>query len=166
MDVLDSNLWVFAFTGTNRHAVELVDEAVDGEREIAVDAYIHGEVVAALTRSSGLTASETDEAVQDFLDLLTGTPSIHTDFTQVDVRGLDLDARRMRPQNRLLATVLDVQPKDAPLVTLAFRYYDREPTIHTNDESFSRLVPVEHNLTDIEVTHVTSDDPAMSASSS
>lgn len=158
MDVLDSNLWVFAGTGTNRTAIELVEGAVSGEREIAINAYIHQEVVRAFERSSELSGAETDEAIEDFLAVLNGYPTIHTDFTQADVRALDLDTYRLRPNNRLLAAVLDIQPKDVPLVTLAFRYYDRGPTIYTNDRAFATLDPSEYNLPEMGIEFVPSDD--------
>ena len=40
MRILDSNLWVFAFTGTNRRAAEFVERAVRGESEIVLDIMI------------------------------------------------------------------------------------------------------------------------------
>jgi predicted nucleic acid-binding protein len=106
MDVLDSNLWVFAVTGTNRTAIELVEDAVAEKREIATSAYVYQEVLHAFERSTALSRTETDEAIEDFLAVLRGYPTIHADFTQGDVRALDFEAYRLRPNSRLLATVL------------------------------------------------------------
>jgi len=55
---------------------------------------------------------------------------------------------------RLLARVLAVQPKDVPLVVLAFAHADREPTILTNDESFAGLAPADHGAPELSVEHV------------
>lgn len=47
-----------------------------------------------------------------------------------------------------------VQPKDVPLVVLAFAHADREPTILTNDESFAGLAPADHGVPELSVEHV------------
>lgn len=63
--------------------------------------------------------------------------------------------RRQATEIQLLAQVLDIQPKDVPILALAYRHADREPTILTNDEAFAACVPAEHNLPTITIEHVT-----------
>ena len=63
MRILDSNLWVFAFTGTNRRAAGFVEDAVSQETKIVLDAYIVHEVLEAFERSSQLPGTEANEAM-------------------------------------------------------------------------------------------------------
>ena len=46
------------------------------------------------------------------------------------------------------------QPKDIPILVLAFEYRDREPTILTNDESFAAFEPAAHSLPELSVEHI------------
>ena len=65
-----------------------------------------------------------------------------------------LRARRSAPAIRALARVCGIQPKDAPILVLAFEHRDREPTILTNDEAFATLDPASQSLPEIEIEHV------------
>jgi hypothetical protein len=53
-----------------------------------------------------------------------------------------------------LARVCGIQPKDVPILVLAFEHRDRDPTILTNDESFAEFEPTAHSLAEVSIAHV------------
>jgi hypothetical protein len=65
-----------------------------------------------------------------------------------------LREQRSAPAVRTLARVCGIQPKDVPILVLAFEHRDREPTILTNDESFAKLEPAAHSLPEISIEHI------------
>lgn len=65
-----------------------------------------------------------------------------------------LQERRSAPAVRLLARVCGIQPKDVPILVLAFEHQNREPTILTNDESFAELQADDHSLPELTLEHV------------
>lgn len=74
--------------------------------------------------------------------------------TQIEVKGLAPDEVRNRPAHVTLARALRIQPKDAPIVTLAVKHAikieaagsDEQVTIVTSDRSFGELEPSEYDL--------------------
>ena len=71
-----------------------------------------------------------------------------------DVSDALLWERRSASTVRTLARVCGLQPKDVPILVLAFDHRDREPTILTNDESFAEFQPAAHSLPEISIEHV------------
>ena len=71
-----------------------------------------------------------------------------------DVSDALLGEQRSAPAVQALARVCGIQPKDVPILVLAFEHRDREPTILTNDESFAELEPAAHSLPEITIEHV------------
>ena len=65
-----------------------------------------------------------------------------------------LDERRANVHTQLLARISGVQPKDIPIVVLAFEHRDREPTVVTNDTDFAAFTPAEHNLSKLALEYV------------
>ena len=65
-----------------------------------------------------------------------------------------LREQRSAPTVQTLARVCEIQPKDVPILVLAFEHRDREPTILTNDASFAGLEPAVHSLPEITIEHV------------
>lgn len=63
-----------------------------------------------------------------------------------DVSESLLRERRSAPAVRTLARICGIQPKDVPILVLAFDHRDRRPTILTNDESFADFQPADHSL--------------------
>lgn len=154
MRILDSNLWVFAFTGTNRRAARFVEDAVSQGTKIVLDAYIVHEVLEAFERSSRLPGTEANEAMGDFLGLVRKAPCIVRDFTEAERYEYDLAGEREQEYNKLLAQILDIQAKDAPVLLLASKYYNASPTIFTNDDDLAELTPDAFGLPNIEVEYV------------
>lgn len=160
MRILDSNLWVFAFTGTNRRAADFVEAAISSDIEIVLDAYIVHEVLEAFERSTLLRGGETSEAMSHFLKLVRATAGIVGDFTDAERYEYDLECERRREHNKLLGQILDIQRKDAPILVLASKYYNASPTVYTNDEALARLTPAEYGLANIEIEYVPDTDEA------
>lgn len=158
MRILDSNLWVFAFTGTNRSAANFVEDTISCETEIVLDAYIVNEVLEAFERSTVLPGAETSEAMSHFLKLVRVTSGIIQDFTEAERYEYDLVHERQREHNKLLGQILDIQTKDAPILLLTSKYYNASPTVYTNDEGFAELEPAEHGLPNIEIEYVPDTD--------
>lgn len=154
MYILDSNLWVFGTLKTNQRATALLNEIERGETTSAIDPYILQEVLAAFSRVQGLTPAERDEYRTLFLTRLTRMTGLLEAPSQRDAATASLDDRRHAPETQLLAHVLDIQPKDVPILVLAYRYSDREPTILTNDEAFAALDPAAHGINQLTIEHV------------
>lgn len=154
MKILDTNLWVFGTLRTHERAVEELDAIERGETTSAINAYIVQEALAAFDRLQSLSPAERDDAQTLFLTRLSRMTGLIEAPSSRDVAESLLDERRSATHTRLLARVLDIQPKDVPIVVLAFDHYDREPTILTNDAAFAAFDPVEHNLSAISIEHV------------
>lgn len=154
MKILDTNLWVFGTLGTNDRAERLLDEIERGEAVSALNAYMVQEALDAFDRTPGLTPEERDELKTLFLTRLTRMTGLVEAPSSRDVTDSLLDERRASVHTLLLARVLDIQPKDVPILVLAFDHRDREPTVLTNDGEFASFDPTEHDLREITVEHV------------
>ena len=145
MIILDSNLWVFGLLGQNDHAVEILDDIEPGETLSAINAYMVQEVLNAFERTPQLSPAQCDEAQTTLLARmhrmtgLLGAPSSR-DMTQTI-----LDETRNNTYVGFIAQSLDVQAKDVPILMLAYKHSERNPTILTNDESFAQCTPGNHN---------------------
>lgn len=154
MKILDTNLWVFGTLGTKDRAGSLLDSIEHGDTTSAISAYMIQEALDAFDRVPGLSTTERDELKTVFLTRLPRMTGLIEAPSSRDVYPALLEERRSGPRTRLLAAVLDVQPKDVPIVVLAFRHAERRPTILTNDETFAGLSPTEYDLSRISVEHV------------
>lgn len=154
MDILDTNLWVFGTLGTHDRAAAWLDEIETGERISAISSYMVQEALRAFERVPGLSATARDSFQTEFLTRLTRMDGLVDAPASRDVYPSLLDERRTRTQTQLLARVLDIQPKDVPIVTLAFDHRTREPTILANDAGFAALLPNQHNVHEITIRHV------------
>lgn len=154
MKILDTNLWVFGTLRTNERAVRLLDGIERGETRSAISAYVVQEALEAFDRVDGLTPAERDEVQTLFLTRLTRMEGLIAAPTSRDIRDSLLDEYRSGTRTRLLARALDIQPKDVPIVVLAFEHVEREPTILTNDEAFAAFAPGSHSLEELSIEHV------------
>lgn len=160
MKILDTNVWVYAFTGESSRAVELVEEIIRGDAETVVDTYLYLEVVSAFERSEHLDHGDVTEAQDQFGQFVWGQrfETVHAEIDddavpeRADVK-TELEALRTDSYNRLVAHVLSVQTKDAPVVHLAYQA-GREVRLFTNDADFASFAPDSHSLTAISMTHV------------
>lgn len=154
MKLLDTNLWVFGTLGVNDRAEHLLDEIERGETVSAINAYMVQEALEAFDRTPGLTAEERDEMKTLFLARLTWMTGLIEAPSSRDVVDSLLDQRRSAVQTRLLARITELQPKDVPILVLAFKHREREPVLLTNDAGFASFSPSEYNLREITVEHV------------
>ncbi|MFO7832890.1 MAG: hypothetical protein R6V31_02245 [Halohasta sp.] len=131
MNILDTNLWVFGTLGTNDRAVRLLDEIEQGSTISAISAYMVQEALNAFDRTPGLSTSDRDELKTLFLTRLTRMTGLIEAPSSRDFAAGVLDERRSTVQTQLLARVTGVQPKDIPILVLAFKHRDRGPTVLT-----------------------------------
>ncbi|AFO55599.1 MULTISPECIES: hypothetical protein [Natrinema] len=154
MKILDTNLWVFGTLGTNDRAERLLAEIERGETISAINAYMVQEALNAFDRTPGLTMTERDELQTLFLTRLTRMTGLVEAPSSRDVTDSLLDERRANVRTQLLARVLTIQPKDVPILVLAFEHRDREPTLLTNDADFAAFSPADAELSEITLEHV------------
>lgn len=145
---------MFGTLGTNQRAERLLDEIERGETVSAINAYIMQEALNAFDRTSGLSSDERDELKTVFLTRLSRMTGLVEAPTSKEFHDDLLAERRAATHTRLLARVLGVEPKDIPVLLLAFRHEQRAPTLLTNDEGFASFRPSEHNLAEITVEYV------------
>lgn len=154
MKILDTNLWVFGTLRTNDQAAELLAAIDHGETTSAINAYMVQEALAAFDRTQSLSSADRDTVKTSFLTRLTRMTGLIEAPSSRDVSDALLREQRSAPAIRTLARVCGIQPKDVPILVLAFEHRDREPTILTNDESFAELEPATHSLPEITIEHV------------
>lgn len=154
MKLLDTNLWVFGTLGTNARAERLLADIERGEVTSAINAYMIQEALAAFDRTPGLTGEERDEIKTLFLTRLSRMTGLVAVPTTGELTESLLAERRANVHTHLIATLTKVQPKDVPILVLAFAHRDRGPTILTNDSDFAAFSPSEHNLPQIRLEHV------------
>ena len=154
MKILDTNLWVFGTLRTNEQAAELLAEIDRGETTSAINAYMTQEALAAFDRTQSLSSADRDTVKTRFLTRLTRMTGLIEAPSSRDVRDALLSEQRSAPAVQALARVCGIQPKDVPLLVLAFEHRDREPTILTNDESFAAFEPAAHSLPELSIEYV------------
>jgi hypothetical protein len=152
--ILDTNLWVFGTLRTNEQATELLAAIDRGEIMSAINAYMVQEALAAFDRTESLSAADRDTVKTNFLTRLTRMTGLIEAPSSRDVSEALLRERRSASAVQTLARVCGIQPKDVPIVVLAFEHRDREPTILTNVEPFAELEPAAHSLSEISIEHV------------
>ncbi len=129
MKILDTDLWVFGTLGTKDRAKRLLDEIEHGETVSAINAYMLREALEAFDRTPGLTSEERDELKTLFLTRLTRMTGLIQAPSSRDVTNSLLDERRANVHTQLLGRIVDIQPKDVPILVLAFEHRDSEPII-------------------------------------
>jgi predicted nucleic acid-binding protein len=160
MKILDTNVWVYAFTGESSRAFELVEEIARGDAETVVDTYLYLEVISAFERSEHLDHVDVTEA-QDQFGQFVWSRRFETVHAEIDDDAVPqradvmtkLEALRIDSYNRLVARILQVQAKDAPVVHLAYQA-GRDTHVFTNDSGFASLAPANYSLPKVSMEHV------------
>lgn len=153
MLVLDSNIWVIAFAEECTEHIAVQNRITQGEERAVVSAYIYEEACDGFERSKHVTGSETEATIREFVNLIRRSEHID-DPSYEETNSIELAEVRSRRANVTLGRVLGIQPKDAPIVTLAHACAERETrrgsgesvTVVTSDRSFADLDPGAHNL--------------------
>lgn len=151
MKILDTNLWVFGTLRTNERARKLLTEIERGEETSAISAYMVREALDAFDRTDSLSASERDTVKTAFLTRLTRMTGLVDAPSSRDASESLLQERRSASAVRLIARICEIQPKDVPILLLAFEHRDREPTILTTDAPFAALNPADYELHEISI---------------
>lgn len=154
MKILDTNLWVFGTLQTNERAVGLLEEIDKGETTSAINAYIVQEALMAFDRTETLTPADRDAVKTAFLTRLTRMQGLLEAPSSREVSTTLLSERRSAQTVRTLARVCGIQPKDVPILVLAFEHSGRRPTILTNDKSFADFQPEAYALEEIAIKYV------------
>lgn len=154
MIILDSNLWVFGLLGHNDRAAAILDNIQCGERVSAINAYMVQEVLNAFERTPQLAPPQCDEAQTAFLSRMHQMTGLLEAPSSRDMTHAILDETRNNTYVRFIGQSLDIQPKDVPLLVLAFKHSQRDPTILTNDEVFAECSPKQHNHPTITIEYV------------
>jgi hypothetical protein len=161
MLILDSNVWIYVATAeelpveiysdTLGERLYPTQEFYDGRHDTVVSAYIVEEIRQGLHRSNRVEGGQVDEALTLLFELFSSCEGITTTFGRQELTDVELRAVRREPHNQLLGQLLDIQAKDAPIVSLAYEYrYDR-PHVLTDDGGFGGLTPASFGLENITV---------------
>lgn len=154
MKVLDTNLWVFGTLRTNERATELLRAIDRGSVTSAINAYMVQEALTAFDRVETISKTDRDAVKTAFLTRLTRMEGLVQVPSSRDASESLLRERRSAPAARTLARVCGIQPKDVPILVLAFEHRDLEPTILTNDAEFADFDPEAHSLRKLSIEHV------------
>lgn len=154
MIILDSNLWVFGSLGRHDRAAALLDEIERGDTLSAISAYMVQEVLDAFERTPSLSPSERDEVQTAFLTRMHQMTGLIEAPSSRDMTEAILDETRTNTYVRFIGQTFEIQPKDIPILILAYKHAAREPTVVTNDESFAECVPADHNHPAITIEYV------------
>ena len=154
MDVFDSNIWLHGCLYRNSEPAQLVTEAARGERDVTVSPYIYSEVINRFRNPKGRhDFGCTEEAMNLFTDLVVGSETItvprHKAVKEVDVNELPRE-----PEYQLLARLLSIQAKDAPVVADAWGL-GRKVDLYTCDLELAECDLSSHGIGIVTTHHVT-----------
>ncbi|MDK2825468.1 MAG: hypothetical protein PWQ63_1567 [Methanolobus sp.] len=121
MIVLDSCVWIHAFLGTDERCVSLIKKVLSGDVKPVVSPYIAMEVVNNVLKEGNRKKYDLDK-LQTAIWSVFREPFVKTTFTPLDFEMMVLEEVRSRPEYCALATALNIEPKDAPIVVLAYQY--------------------------------------------
>lgn len=146
MDVFDSSVWLWGLLTDDTEPSSLVEEVKDGGRSVAVSAYIHDEVTQTLNQ-----VQNASELQMTFNNTIADLDNVT--FPDQEVIGQTYAKKTQElPPYQLLGTVLEIQPKDAPVFTFAFDV-DDDTTLFVADTGFS-LDTASHNVTNVKMQQV------------
>lgn len=161
MLILDSNVWVYVATATTTPVeiysdyygtvLKLFEDFCEGNRRTAISAYMMEEVINALERSKRVSGEDQDKALTELFGLIMTCDHIEEDPAISNAANLTLRDVRQRPENQMLAAVLGIQPKDVPILTIAYEYRHQQPHIITDDGDFAEFTPAEWEMSNITI---------------
>jgi predicted nucleic acid-binding protein len=149
-DIFDSNVWIHGITQSHQKAVDLINETKSGQRELVIDAYIFQEVFDAFDRSH---QQQKGKLKTIFANVIQNCQYVHGPVHR-KVSQMNVARYRGKTSIKLIAELTGVQTKDAPVLLLARKYEDADPTIHTHDRSFAQFSPSNHNMSWLSMNHI------------
>lgn len=151
-DVFDSSVWIWGLTEQAPEAASLIEDVLDGEQYVGVNAYIHGEVMDAFDSSRTADSEAVKQAKNTFNVIIAKRHNV--DFPdQAEVVRMDIREVRANRMVELLGQSWGIQPKDVPVIVFATTYDDMT-TVFTADRDLSRFQPSDHGISDVEVEYV------------
>lgn len=161
MLILDSNVWVYVATATERPVeiysdyygavLRLFEDFRLGNRRTAISAYMMEEIIHAFDRSERVSGEDQDEALTQLFGLIKTCEYIEEDTNISASTDLDLRDIRQHPGNQMLATVLGIQAKDVPILLVAYERRHQQPHILTDDSDFAEFTPAEWGMSNITI---------------
>jgi hypothetical protein len=151
MDVFDSSVWLWGLLTDRSGPNRLIDDVLRGDRAVAVSAYIHDEVTTGLATADGVKRADISDAQMKFNSTIADLDNVVFPDQEEIGRTYAADVRN-QPAMGVLATVLEIQRKDAPILVFAADLGD-DTTLHVADSGFS-LSPADHNLTGLDIVQV------------
>lgn len=143
MQVFDSSLWLAALLTDSAAPDALLQEVLDGNREVAIDSYIHEEVTRNIERADRPRAVR-DDAQRTFNDTVADLDNVVFP-TYREIGEMNVETVRARPEVTLLHEILGIQSKDVPIVVFAHELIHSgltdACTIYTVDRAFARFDP-------------------------
>jgi predicted nucleic acid-binding protein len=121
MIVLDSCIWIHAFLKTDDKCVTVLKKVIKGDLKPVVSPYIAREVINNILPEGKRKGYDIDK-LQTAIWSIFREPFVKTTFTPLDFQAMVLEEVRSRPEYCALATALGIEPKDAPIVVLAYQY--------------------------------------------
>lgn len=121
MIVLDSCIWIHAFLRTDEKCVTLIDKVLSGDLKPVVSPYIAIEVIENVLGEGKRKQYDLDR-LQTAVWSIFREPFVKPTFTPLDFEMMVLEEVRSRPEYCALAAALSIEPKDAPIVVLAYQY--------------------------------------------
>ncbi|HJH28108.1 MAG TPA: PIN domain-containing protein [Methanosarcinaceae archaeon] len=121
MIVIDSCVWIHAFLKTDDNCISLLKKVLDGDIKPIVSAYIAKEISDNIV-FEGRKSGKNVDLMQTAIWSLFREPYIKTTFTPLDYDNVVLREVKGRAENNALAKALRIEPKDAPIVALAYHY--------------------------------------------
>ena len=121
MIVLDSCIWIHAFLKTDDKCVSVLKKVIKGDLKPVVSPYIAREVINNILSEGKRNGYDIDK-LQTAIWSVFREPFVKTTFTSLDYQIMVLEEVRSRPEYCALATALGIEPKDAPIVVLAYQY--------------------------------------------
>lgn len=152
MLILDSNIWIHAVT-VGGESETLLNEIIHGDRRAAIGPYINEEVRCNIDDDHSIDRGVRDTALEKFYRAIVKCPDIQN-VDREDVGDVDLESVREKAHYKLIGAFGGIQAKDAPILTLAYRFLTHRPTIVTNDEEFAELSPAEYGVPEISIQHL------------
>ncbi len=121
MIVLDSCVWIHAFLKTDDNCTSVLKKVLDGDIKPIVSAYIAKEISDNII-FEGRKSGKNIDLMQTAIWSLFREPYVKTTFTPLDYDTVVLREVKGRAENNALAKALRIEPKDAPIVALAYHY--------------------------------------------
>ena len=148
MIVIDSCVWIHAFLKTDDNCISVLNKVLAGDIKPIVSAYIAKEISDNIIFEGRKSGKDVD-LIQTAIWSLFREPYVKTTFTPLDYDTVVLGEVRGRAENNALAKALQIEPKDAPIVALA--YHHSVPLVTMDVKSLLNIKKRISELIDVDI---------------